>query len=282
MSLCLLWSMTTFLWSMTMAEQWTVSSGPLLKHTIAHLADIRAAPLQPLELCKQNGHNTKQLLSYSCLRKKPLKFSPTGIRKSSRQRVVTRHEITNALQFLEQQWLYSILFPGNNRKKNYDIMTSPVHKLNQPQNTGWCDKNKITLTAQKRLKKSDRESELEKAKENEIERWREVKEKVEAWGKRMIKRSAWIGVQQIDLWGLKSNCNGIVFPPISSTATKLLIDRREMRPPIPGAHPAVTMQDGHREEGEITPRTRGPFLFCSQSQSQIPGVGSQLVLNSIK
>lgn len=52
------------------------------------------------------------------------------------------------------------------------------------------------------------------------------------------------GVQEIDLWGLKSNCNGIVFPPISSTASKLLIDRGEMRPPIPGAHPAVTVQDG--------------------------------------
>lgn len=30
-----------------------------------------------------------------------------------------------------------------------------------------------------------------------------------------------------------------------------------MRPPIPGAHPAVTAQDGHREEGEITHHTRG-------------------------
>lgn len=56
-------------------------------------------------------------------------------------------------------------------------------------------------------------------------------------------------VQPIDLWGLKSNCNGIVFPPISSTASKLLIDRREMRPPIPGAHPAAAAQDGHREAG---------------------------------
>lgn len=63
-----------------------------------------------------------------------------------------------------------------------------------------------------------------------------------------------------------------------------------MRPPIPGAHPAVTAQDGHREEGEITHHTRGGgggggdggdggggfFLFCSQSQSQsqIPWVVS--------
>ena len=43
---------------------------------------------------------------------------------------------------------------------------------------------------QKRRKKNERESGLEKAKENEIERWREVKEKVEAWGNRMIKGSA--------------------------------------------------------------------------------------------
>lgn len=56
-------------------------------------------------------------------------------------------------------------------------------------------------------------------------------------------------VQPIDLWGLKSNCYGIVFPPISSTASKLLIDRPEMRPPIPGAHPAAVVQDGHREAG---------------------------------
>lgn len=33
-----------------------------------------------------------------------------------------------------------------------------------------------------------------------------------------------------------------------------------MRPPIPGAHPAVTVQDGHREEGDIT-RVRPFILF---------------------
>lgn len=70
------------------------------------------------------------------------------------------------------------------------------------------------------------------------------------------------GVQEIDLWDLKSNCHGIVFPPISSTVSKLLIDRREMRPPIPGAHPAVTVQDRHQEEGEIT--HVGPFFFILQ------------------
>lgn len=87
-------------------------------------------------------------------------------------------------------------------------------------------------------------------------------------------------VQPIDLWGLKSNCNGIVFPPISSTASKLLIDRREMRPPIPGAHPAaaaVAAQDGHREaetRSHVCGGGRGGeqrwwslvCFFCSQSQ----------------
>lgn len=106
------------------------------------------------------------------------------------------------------------------------------------------------------------------------------------WGTKNDKRNCLKrGFRGIDLWGLKSNCNGIVFPPISSMASKLLIDRREMRPPIPGAHPAVTVQDGYQEEGEITHCMWGPFLFCrqSQSQSQIPRVGSRLVpqLNKI-
>lgn len=161
-------------------------------------------------------------------------------------------------------------------------------RLNRnPPKTSSSEKNKITVTVQHRAK--DRDSEWEKAKEkwkSERERQRLRKMKVEAWGKRMIKRNRLKrGVQEIDLWGLKSNCNGIVFPPISSTASKLLIDRREMRPPIPGAHPAVTVQDGHQEEGEITQHMWGPFLFCSQSQSQsqIPKVGSCLVpqLNKI-
>lgn len=71
-------------------------------------------------------------------------------------------------------------------------------------------------------------------------------------------------VQEIDLRGLKSNCNGIVFPPISSTARKLLIDGREMRPPIPGAHPAVTRR---RQESQITHGT----LFYFPTKAKSPG-----------
>ncbi len=134
----------------------------------------------------------------------------------------------------------------------------------------------VSQGQQKRMK--DRESDRESERDSKRESWRMGKKN----DKRKLPEK---GVQEIDLWGLKSNCNGIVFPPISSTASKLLIDRREMRPPIPGAHPAVTVQDGHREEGEITHHMWGPFLFCSQSQSQsqIPRVGSRLVpqLNKI-
>lgn len=92
--------------------------------------------------------------------------------------------------------------------------------------------------------------------------------------KRMIKgteKGGGGGVQEIDLWGLESNCNGIVFPPISSTASKLLIDRGEMRPPIPEAHPAVTAQDGHREEGEITQHMWGLFYFAAKAKAKSPG-----------
>lgn len=95
-------------------------------------------------------------------------------------------------------------------------------------------------------------------------------------------------VQPIDLWGLKSNC-GIVPPPISSTASKLLIDRREMRPPIPGAHPApAAVQDGHWEAGTDhmsqvyecvcmwVSSSGGPLsVFAAKAKS--PRVGSRLV-----
>lgn len=91
------------------------------------------------------------------------------------------------------------------------------------------------------------------------------------------------GVQEIDLWGLKSNCNGIVFPPISSAASKLLIDRGEMRPPIPGAHPAVTVQDGHQEEGGITQHMWGLFYFAAKAKAKSPGwdPASSPLLNKI-
>lgn len=65
-----------------------------------------------------------------------------------------------------------------------------------------------------------------------------------------------------------------------------------MRPPIPGAHPAVTAQDGHREEGEITHHTRGGggddgggalfFCFAAKAKAKSPGWDPRLVPNSIK
>lgn len=50
--------------------------------------------------------------------------------------------------------------------------------------------------------------------------------------------------------------------------SKLLIDRGEMRPPIPGAHPAVTVQDRSGEEGEFT--HVGP-LFCFAAKAKSLG-----------
>lgn len=61
-----------------------------------------------------------------------------------------------------------------------------------------------------------------------------IKKTTEARMRREKKR-----VQRIDPRGLKSNCWGIVFPPFSSSASKLLIDTHVLRPPIPGAHPSV-------------------------------------------
>lgn len=92
------------------------------------------------------------------------------------------------------------------------------------------------------------------------------------------------GVQEIDLWGLKSNCNGIVFPPISSTASKLLIDRREMRPPIPGAHPAVTCRTGtgRREKSHITCGALFYFAAKAKAKAKSPGWDPASSPNSIK
>ena len=100
-SLCLLSSMAMFLWSVTIAEQGTVMSWMLLKHTIACLTDIRAASRTAGTFQHQWAQykTTPVLLSF---KKKPLKFSLTSIKKSSRQCVITKHELTNSLQMLER------------------------------------------------------------------------------------------------------------------------------------------------------------------------------------
>lgn len=52
-----------------------------------------------------------------------------------------------------------------------------------------------------------------------------------------------------------------------------------MRPPIPGAHPAVTVQDGCGEEGEIT--HVGPFSVLQPKPNPWGGILRRPRLNKI-